>query len=626
MSGRSREDELFETAGAGARLRRVAVWLFWPAAACGVIFSACSCLSTTEPVKSGGARKQQCDAQRDSALQKARPEELGIQFDLDDVTGELNRWQRECLNGPQSNSDIGKQARAVLERSWTPAQLKELSRGTFDERDAYHLRNSLLFGAIRAEITRRMPDRNDDLWQAVELFNYVIRNVELVDGHPDALPMPIFRVLLSGKGTVEDRAWFFAALLRQVQVPAVILSAPSKSGKGQQESKQPFVVGVLLENDIYLFDPKLGMPLPAPEADPSQPLVRKPATLAQFVSRPAIAKSLSIDGFDYPLKPADLKRPRVQLIGHRSVWAPHMKSLLAPLYDRCIIYVNLEDEAEGPGLINRVAGRGKPFWSKEDLEVWPWPERVFDEYKSLSANQRSKMNDLFQPFGLPRELQQSRGEGKPELIVGRQTYRQFKSRVSQLNGEYEDSVKSFGLVRIEASEYTRLHADFQSDDRAMLEAYDRADEDAEFWIGVAKIDQYLRLRRDGAADTVNDLTRRRLNDAIQSLKRYRETPRRSPRWIDQAHYVLAIFRVQRWDDLRSDPSVKREVVDTAKLQAEAALDRLKSVPRDHPQKHGFELLRRRCLARLNSPVKPRAKQTPSKTARTPVMAPKPANR
>lgn len=594
----------------------------WLAAAGLLTFINCSCLQSTNEVEKPGQQKQQCESNRDSAIDKAKPEVLGFRFKTDEVVSELNDWLLECRKDVKSTAIIGKDAEALLARAWKPDEVQRLKRGRFDDRDAFHIRNSLLFGAIRREVAKRTTNRNNDLQQVVQLFDYTVRNVELIAEHPHKLPMPIFRVLLRGQGTVEDRAWIFASLLRQMQVPAVLLSPNSADGAASH-----FVVAAMLNEEIYLFDPRLGVPIPAPDADKERPDIKTPATLAQFVQDSRIARSLDVGNRKYPLQSTDLKHPRVQLIGHRSVWAPHMKQLLSPLYDRCIVYVNLEDESEGEGLITRVAGFGKGFWKKEDLEVWPYPGRVLAAYLKIDADQRSKMGELFNSFSAPRLIEIVKGPNNTnQAVLGPAKNRQFDARVGQLQGEFEESVRSYVFVRREAE--TFFGSRLNNDNPVARNMYERAQEDGNFWSAVSHYEQYLRLTRGRSAKALGSSAKRPLESVIKQLEQYRDRPLRSGSrvsklWMHQCYYLLAKCHIALWDLMRYDAEVTPLERRNARRAVATALSNLESIPSDHPQKHGFEFLRKRYTVFLNRAV---GQNNRKSAKRPPVVAPRPKSK
>ena len=67
---------------------------------------------------------------------------------------------------------------------------------------------------------------------------------------------------------------------------------------------------MLIDGNAYLFDPFLGMPIPAKDGvrrDAQGRLELQPATLAEILADPSLLKRLDVDSKrSYPVKPADL--------------------------------------------------------------------------------------------------------------------------------------------------------------------------------------------------------------------------------------------------------------------------------------------------------------------------------
>ena len=81
---------------------------------------------------------------------------------------------------------------------------------------------------------------------------------------PTGMPMEqlSWQTLLLSQGTAMDRAVVFMELLRQHRLDSFVLRQD-----GQQREDFPLVVGVSLNNEVYLFLPGLGLPIPGPEED-----------------------------------------------------------------------------------------------------------------------------------------------------------------------------------------------------------------------------------------------------------------------------------------------------------------------------------------------------------------------
>ena len=126
-------------------------------------------------------------------------------------------------------------------------------------------------------------DTLGDLDTASALFDWTVRNIQLQPADADEPPRELWEVLLYGRGTPRDRAWLFAELCRQQQVTVVMLAASS----GDAEPRF-WIPAVLSEGRFYLFEPELGLPIPAVGRDGI-------ATLSEARDDPAVLRQLDID-------------------------------------------------------------------------------------------------------------------------------------------------------------------------------------------------------------------------------------------------------------------------------------------------------------------------------------------
>ena len=111
-----------------------------------------------------------------------------------------------------------------------------------------------------------------------------------------------WHVLMYGHGDSYQRARVFILLLRQLHIDAAMLAIDNRTGRAD-----PWLPAVLIDNELYLFDPQLGLPLP----DASGKGI---ATLSQVMADPAILDKLNIgENYAYPIKKEDLGKVVVLL-------------------------------------------------------------------------------------------------------------------------------------------------------------------------------------------------------------------------------------------------------------------------------------------------------------------------
>ncbi len=220
---------------------------------------------------------------------------------LRQIVDRLNQWIR-----PQRPSADWKPAPMIASLPKPLAdlpQVKNLGQMEFTRFDGYALQEAAW---LRDVSLWARGEKLDDLERAKSLFDWTVRNIQIEPESPERIPLFPWETLLFGRGTATERAWVFILLLRQLDIDAALLalddkqglgtsvpSGPSEPGKPNSPEKptdnppRPWCVGVLIEGKVYLFDPLLGLPIPAPDGvarDETGQLTIRPATLAEVRS------------------------------------------------------------------------------------------------------------------------------------------------------------------------------------------------------------------------------------------------------------------------------------------------------------------------------------------------------
>lgn len=115
---------------------------------------------------------------------------------------------------------------------------------------------------IDASTTAVAPEVAGDLAHSIQLFDWTVRNL-LLDGEDvspqtgrsEPIILQAWECLLLGRGTVWEKSRVFILLARQLGLPAVILGV-----KGEETIK-PWLCAVVIGDELFLFDMKLGMPI-----------------------------------------------------------------------------------------------------------------------------------------------------------------------------------------------------------------------------------------------------------------------------------------------------------------------------------------------------------------------------
>ena len=223
--------------------------------------------------------------------------------------------------------------------------------------------------------------------RAKSLFDWTVRNIQLEPDDRSRIPRFPWETLLYGRGTASERAWVFILLLRQLDIDAAVLaidvgpaagkeqgekgerkevsgegknkkdspqsersaekkragepekaaesnenaSASRVGGEKTDQNLQAWCVGVLIEGKVYLFDPLLGLPIPAPNGvtrGAGGELVIQPATLAQAAADDKLLRRMDADeNHPYRVKASQLAHVAALLEASPSYLARHMKSL-----------------------------------------------------------------------------------------------------------------------------------------------------------------------------------------------------------------------------------------------------------------------------------------------------------
>jgi hypothetical protein len=213
---------------------------------------------------------------------------------------------------PQSFVMSG-EAREYLKSRVPASLLAELENPEFKKRDGRHLEDCLLYHTISA----RVAGTGDELSRVRTIFEWIVQQVQLVpDGSlaPPKMPQVQARpydVLLRGMATEQggawsERGWLFVALCRQLGIDAGLLIYTPKNRKADEGI--PWICGAVIDQKVYLFDARIGMPIPGPDG-------QGVATLEEAATNPAVLAQLDLPGqSNYGPTAADLAAHKVTVL------------------------------------------------------------------------------------------------------------------------------------------------------------------------------------------------------------------------------------------------------------------------------------------------------------------------
>jgi len=398
---------------------------------------------TPDGTGSGDDVARRCEEQLADLMEALSPGRLGISSDRAQVIDRMNIWRTECggqVGDARPSSDI-----MLLETLLHDQQRARTLSERFLAEDATHIRMSLLARDIATSV---VGGQTSNVNRAVALFDFVCRNVMLInDDIRKQTVLTPYESLVFGMGTAEDRAWIFAELLRQLRIDTVILTPRSK------DMAEHWLVGVIEpQAGILLFDPRLGLPIPAAGSPEDTLYPNIPATLRSVREAETAFHQLDIPDSPYPLTSAAMQDLDIFLIGSSSGWAPRMALLqfLLPPGVSVDLYDGLgANELRSPGAFQRIVDAGKTAgWSEDRVQIWPYAEEALVKFESTrgEGEEKSQLAGLQVIFRGPYIPRPVGGNGKTFQPTPIDKSLHFV-RIEQLRGKYHNAIRDYLPIR-----------------------------------------------------------------------------------------------------------------------------------------------------------------------------------
>lgn len=193
--------------------------------------------------------------------------------------------------------------------------MKQLSAWVLD----LPYQDGLFEGWLEEERKRLGADEGAKLETTLKLFDWTVRNVA-IDGRPEDaerllanpdLPLsdasPIYRqlpwqTLMFARGDAWQRGRLFTQLCFSRGINCIALALPSITGASENGVLRLWCIGVPIGNEVYLFEPHWGLPVPNPDGGGI-------ATLRMAKSDPNVLRRAKLPGrFNYPVESKDLAK------------------------------------------------------------------------------------------------------------------------------------------------------------------------------------------------------------------------------------------------------------------------------------------------------------------------------
>ena len=284
---------------------------------------------SSNPVKKESDKSNTANAPEDSSLKSAQ-ELLTNDNDLNSCKTALQQINNHLATHPNEKpATFSQEKREIYSKfGMNDQQFNEIDSPTFTLLDPHYLEERLMF----RDIARFLEPPTIGVKQVKasisevsnHAFMWVVREMRLTPRSNNAVP-PIY-ALRRGWGSSYERSLTFLALLEQFLYVGDKLEQPAGCMlllPGKDPNAPPRIwLGVVDEtgNDLYLFDPILGIPLPGGKDG-------KPLLLTELKADPKKIRVLDSDQAPYDVQPEQISKIAPAIAPSLSSLSPRMKLL-----------------------------------------------------------------------------------------------------------------------------------------------------------------------------------------------------------------------------------------------------------------------------------------------------------
>jgi len=375
-----------------------------------------------------GAEVVEQISQRLEILSRAKPGDDEVGLDpllaawpepemLRQVLDRLNQWIR--TQRPPADWRPDPMLAELPESLAELPQVKDLAGAELTRFDAFALREAVW---LRDVGLWARGDILDDLERAKSLFDWTIRNIQIEPNYENRVPLFPWESLWFGRGNVTERAWVFILLARQLGIDAAMLAVPgseapeNRSGGPEPSAESPgaaksgetlrqWCVAVRIEGELYLFEPLLGIPIPAPggvRLDSKGQLTIQPATLAQVLADDGVLRQLDLDAArPYGAKASELHGLTALLEASPYYLARRMKMIESRLTGARKMVLTTDPSAS--------AERWKSAKGLAEVRLWLHPYRTLERRSNLQPREIQARLAALLPFYAAKSAALQRG-------------------------------------------------------------------------------------------------------------------------------------------------------------------------------------------------------------------------
>ena len=273
--------------------------------------------------------------------------------------------------------------------------VKAICSSKFTTRDARHIEDCMLYRVV----ANRIAGEGDDLTRVRRIFDWIVRNVELVPAQSlgganvaqaEVRPADVLvrGMATEGSNRWSERGWLFMALCRQIGIDVGILTYTPRASMMATAKAAPrpaisWACCAIVDQKPYLFEQRIGMEIPGPDGTGV-------ATLEEAITDPNVLGRLEIPGLSaYGTTGAELAasptKINVLIDSSMGYLAPRMRVLQGQLRGehRTILFRDSRDQGA-----NFKAAMGDRLGL---VQLWDLPvrieERLFNDGNFVAATQ-----------------------------------------------------------------------------------------------------------------------------------------------------------------------------------------------------------------------------------------------
>ena len=331
----------------------------------------------------------ECRRKLNSVIGRMQPESMATQTRKGSIAGSLNSWMSSCVPGEDRKLELSAANLAMLSTNVQRAA----SQKKFTESDVNYIRDCLLLSKLTESIWRQADEESGgqastNLARVQRLFRHIVENVSPLKADNARIPLGMYEVMLTGRGTFDDRVWILAEALRQRQIDSVLLKAstPGDPTSSNIVDAADQLLAIIVDEKAYLFDPMRGTAVP--QSDDTSIDQSHPADISLLVEseRWKLAKPLIV------ANPAAFA-PRMFLLQERMTAS-----------DAATLYEELAGgTSEIRPLVQRLSGAIGATWPAESCKVWEYPEQQIAAAAALNEKQKEEFAVLMRPLDSPFE-------------------------------------------------------------------------------------------------------------------------------------------------------------------------------------------------------------------------------